>query len=64
MCNDLYSCIVPGPPENFNVTAINYTTVFLSWDRPILENGIILFYTISYNGSREEKQTVRTHVKF
>ena len=49
---------VPGPPENFNVTPINYTTVFLSWDRAIEENGIVLFYTITYNGSRIEKQPV------
>ena len=54
-------CIVPeGRPRYFNVTAINYTTVFISWDRPIPteENGIIKMYTITYNGSREEKQPV------
>lgn len=47
-------------PQNFNATAINYTTVYLSWDRPIAteENGIIIFYTITYNGSREERQLV------
>ena len=54
-------CTVPdGPPQNFNVAPINYTTVFLSWDRPVPtdENGIITTYTIIYNGSRVEEQLV------
>lgn len=54
-------CLVPGgPPENFSVTHDNYTTVCLAWDRPIAseENGILTGYTITYNGSREEKQLV------
>ena len=54
-------CTAPvGSPQNFSVVAINYTTVILSWDRPIptQENGIITLYTIIYNGSRVEKQPV------
>ena len=54
-------CTVPvGPPQNFNVTPINYTAIFLSWDRPLPtdENGIITMYTIIYNGSRVEEQPV------
>ena len=63
----IYKCFVmilyvapTGPPQNFNVTPINYTTVYLSWDRPLPEeeNGILTMYTIIYNGSREEKQPV------
>ena len=61
ICFVMIFYIVPtGPPQNFNVTAINYTTVYLSWDRPLPEeeNGILIMYTITYNGSREEKQSV------
>jgi len=57
----MYSA-VPGPPENFIVEALNYTTVKLSWQSPILENGIILYYTITYNGSREELTDVRVYM--
>ena len=65
---NIYFCVVPeGIPQNFNVTPINYTTVYISWERPIFteENGIIVMYIITYNGSREEKQTVSdTHFAF
>jgi len=44
--------VVPGPPENFNVQVLNHTTVQLSWQPPTTPNGIILFYTIAYNGTR------------
>ena len=62
-CNNLFYIVPEGPPRNFNVTPINYTTVFLSWDRPepTLENGNLTMYTIIYNGSRVEKQPV-SHV--
>ena len=49
--------IVPGPPENLTVQVLNIA-VTLSWQPPLLTNGIIIFYNITFNGSRYEQQLV------
>ena len=49
--------VVPGPPENLTVQVLNFA-VILSWQPPLLTNGIIIFYNITFNGSREEAQPV------
>ena len=49
--------IVPGPPENLKVQVQNFA-VTISWQPPLQENGIIIFYTFTYNGSRNETQPV------
>jgi len=45
--------VVPGPPESFTVQVLNYTTVRLTWLPPTSPNGVILLYTIMYNGTRQ-----------
>ena len=49
--------VVPGPPENLTVQVLNFA-VTLSWQPPLLTNGIIIFYTVTYNGSKNEAQPV------
>ncbi|XP_048886550.1 phosphatidylinositol phosphatase PTPRQ [Brienomyrus brachyistius] len=40
---------VPGsPPFNLTYESINSTEVLVSWQAPLLANGIILFYTVEY----------------
>uniref|UniRef100_A0A3B3RK16 Protein tyrosine phosphatase receptor type Q n=1 Tax=Paramormyrops kingsleyae TaxID=1676925 RepID=A0A3B3RK16_9TELE len=40
---------VPGsPPFNLTYESINSTEVLVSWQPPLLANGIILFYTVEY----------------
>ena len=53
--------IVPGPPGNLTVQVLNFA-VTLSWQPPLLTNGIIIFYTITFNGSRDETQPVSYEV--
>ena len=50
--------IVPGLPENFTVQVLNYTTVRLTWLPPSSPNGVILFYNITYYGTRLHIQSV------
>ena len=61
----LYACdllsyslyIAPGPPENLTVQLLN-VAVKISWQPPLVANGIITSYNITYNGSRYETQPV------
>ena len=55
----MYVYTVPGPPENLTVQVLNFA-VTLSWQPPLQANGIITFYTITFNGSRYETQPVRS----
>ena len=42
----------PGDsPSNFRATVVNSTTVSLTWSEPLLPNGVITSYTITYNSS-------------
>ena len=43
--------IVPGPPEDLRIRVLN-VAVEISWEPPLMPNGIITFYNITYNGSR------------
>ena len=56
-----YPCVisftVPGQPENLRVQVLNFA-VTISWQPPLQKNDIIIFYTITYNGSRNEPQPV------
>ena len=49
--------VVPGPPENLTVQVLNFA-VTISWQPPLQANGIITFYTITFNGSRNDPQPV------
>jgi len=54
--------IVPGAPENLKVEVLNIA-VKISWQPPLLANGIIIFYNITYNGSRYELQLVSNDIR-
>ena len=45
--------VVPRPPEDLRVEVLN-VAVRISWQPPLITNGIIIFYNITYNGSRYE----------
>ena len=53
----LIANVVLGRPENLTVIVLNFAVMIL-WQPPMLTNGNITFYTITYNGSRYEKQPV------
>ena len=53
----LMSYIAPsGPPQNFNGTAISPSVIMLYWEppSPMLQNGVIQFYTVSCDDSQSD----------
>ena len=50
----LYVCtciLAPNSPINISASAVNYTTVEVTWDPPSITNGILRYYTVVYGSS-------------
>ena len=45
--------LVPHPPQNIKASAINSTTVVVTWDPPSITNGILRYYTVVYGSSND-----------
>ena len=43
----------PSRPRNVKATPVNSTTIFITWDVPEIQNGIIRSYVVFYNTSGE-----------
>ena len=57
-----HTYVAPGPPENLTIQLLN-VAVKISWQPPLITNGIIISYNITYNGSRSEAQPVSNMIK-
>lgn len=42
--------LAPSEPRNVTVVTVTNTTIVIEWIKPNQTNGIIKYYTISYNG--------------
>ena len=49
----IVSCrfLAPNSPQNLRVSAVNSTTVEVTWDPPSITNGILRYYTVVYGSS-------------
>jgi len=43
--------LAPSLPQNVGASAINSTTVEVTWDPPNITNGILRYYTVVYGSS-------------
>ena len=54
----LHSTTAPGtPPDNVQVTALDSSSVVVSWQEPTEPNGRITHYTVYVNGSADGSMT-------
>ena len=51
-----YFYIGPTRPQHVNVSTINSTSLYVTWQRPQEENGIILHYVIYYRGVKSDTE--------
>lgn len=53
-----YVVLAPNPPVNVSATTLSSTTVQVSWDPPVVTNGMIRYYTVTYGRNDSSDRTM------